>query len=226
MSRPLPLLRSWNSPYWTSGEDGRLRFQVCEACDRLQHPLTPVCRACGSDLLQWRAVSGKAVVQSHTATRQKWSDDDGYAYVVAVVAIDEDPRVRLTTNIVGCPPEQVRVGMRVRVTFEQVDDTWLPLFEPLDEADVDLAAEVQQEVGVRLESGVSFVASSQVETAATDAGLDAATTTALVGDYEDAQIKSLKVGILAVAAIAALSFLVTTHLPASKGTDKASEAST
>jgi acetyl-CoA acetyltransferase len=53
--------------------------------------------------------------------------------VIAVVAIDEDPRIRLTTNIVGCDPERVQVSMRVEVVFAQVDDVWLPEFQPVDE---------------------------------------------------------------------------------------------
>jgi hypothetical protein len=44
--------------------------------------------------------------------------------------IEEAPYVRLTTNIVGCPPELVEIGQPVQVRFEQVDDVWLPLFEP------------------------------------------------------------------------------------------------
>ena len=39
-------------------------------------------------------------------------------YVVAIVEIDEDPSIRLTTNIVGCEPEDVEIGMPVRVVFE------------------------------------------------------------------------------------------------------------
>ena len=130
MTRPLPLLRDWNRDYWTSGADGCLRFLRCTACGRIQHPTTPVCRACGVGELELRPVSGHGVVQSCTTTQQRWFPDDEHPFVVAVVAIDEDPAVRLTTNIVGCAPDEVHVGMPVRVTFEQIEDVWLPLFEP------------------------------------------------------------------------------------------------
>ncbi len=123
MARTLPLLRDWNRAYWTSGEDGRLRFQHCTACDRLQHPAAPACRRCGGDELDWQAVSGLGTVQGHTAG----------AAIAAVVAIDEDPTIHLTTNLVGVEPDAVDVGLRVRVTFEQDDDVWLPLFEPSGE---------------------------------------------------------------------------------------------
>ena len=101
MARTLPLLRDWNRAFWTSGEDGRLRFQHCTACDRLQHPPAPVCRSCGQDDLDEQAVSGRATVQGHT-----WSGREG-APVAAVVAIDEDPTIHLTTNLVGVDPESV-----------------------------------------------------------------------------------------------------------------------
>ena len=51
-------------------------------------------------------------------------------YVVAQVAITEDPRVRLTTNIIDCDPAQLQLGQQVEVVFEQVEDVWLPLFRP------------------------------------------------------------------------------------------------
>src|SRR5207248_10509865 len=54
-------------------------------------------------------------------------------YVVANVALAEDRHVRLTTNIVGCAPEDVHIGQQVQVRFEQREDVWLPLFEPTGE---------------------------------------------------------------------------------------------
>ena len=52
-------------------------------------------------------------------------------YVIAIVELDEQPGLRLTTNIVNCPVEAVHIGMRVRVLFDHREDVWLPLFEPL-----------------------------------------------------------------------------------------------
>ena len=46
------------------------------------------------------------------------------------MALAEDPAVRLTTNIVGCDPDEVHIGQEVTVRFEQQEDVWLPLFEP------------------------------------------------------------------------------------------------
>jgi uncharacterized OB-fold protein len=55
-------------------------------------------------------------------------------YVVAIVEIAEQPGLRLTTNLVNCPIEEIRVGMAVRVLFRHHEDpngdVWVPLFEP------------------------------------------------------------------------------------------------
>lgn len=52
-------------------------------------------------------------------------------YAVAIVELDEEPSVRLTTNVVGCDPAEVHIGMHVAVMFEQWDDVWIPLFAPV-----------------------------------------------------------------------------------------------
>jgi uncharacterized OB-fold protein len=52
-------------------------------------------------------------------------------YVVAIVELEEQPELRLTTNVVRCAPQAVRIGMPLRVLFEERDDgVFLPLFEP------------------------------------------------------------------------------------------------
>jgi MFS family permease len=81
------------------------------------------------------------------------------------------------------------------------------------EADPRIAAEVSAQVGVAVDSGLDFVSSSQIEAAAQQAGLDAATTAAIVDDYEQAQLRSLKAGLLAAALIALIALAFTKDLP-------------
>jgi uncharacterized OB-fold protein len=51
--------------------------------------------------------------------------------VIAIVELPEQEGLRLTTNVVGCPPGEVHIGMQVRVTFERYEDVWLPFFAPV-----------------------------------------------------------------------------------------------
>jgi len=133
--RPLPELTPWSEWFWKSGSDGRLRIQKCCDCTRFVHPPTPICPYCRSRSWAPEAVSGNATVVGFTINVQRWSPDFDPPYVIANVALVEDPSVHLTTNVIGCEPEEVHVGQRVSVTFEHCDDVWLPLFEP--SADVD-----------------------------------------------------------------------------------------
>lgn len=131
--RVLPALDSLNEFFWTSGADGVLRFQRCDDCGHICHPPTTHCPVCLSKRLSPSPVSGRATVHTFTVNYQPWIPGFEPPYVVAIVEIAEQPDVRLTTNIVNVAPEDVRIGMPVRVTFEQHDDVWIPLFEPVED---------------------------------------------------------------------------------------------
>ncbi|TQM11248.1 thiolase C-terminal domain-containing protein [Pseudonocardia kunmingensis] len=125
---PQPTLAT--EPFWHSGADGRLRVARCRTCGKRMHPPLPICARCRGRDIEMSEVSGKAVVAGFTVNEQPWLPGFPPPYVVAIVALDEDPDVRLTTNMVGCDPASVHVGMRVQVVFERAEDVWLPLFEP------------------------------------------------------------------------------------------------
>ncbi len=79
-----------------------------------------------------RTVSGEATLSAFTVNHRFGFPDLPPPYVVAQVAIAEDPRVRLTTNIVECEPDELELGQTVEVVFEKAQDkagaVWLPLF--------------------------------------------------------------------------------------------------
>ena len=88
-----------------------------------------MCPRCLSRDLGPEAVSGRGHVETFTVNHQQWIPGSD-PYIIAWVSIDEQPDVRLTTNLVGVEPEDVHVGMPVRVVFEHNDDVWIPLFTP------------------------------------------------------------------------------------------------
>lgn len=133
--RVLPELDDLHRPFWTSGADGVLRFTRCSDCGHWLHPPLPRCPMCGGHDVGLQPVSGRGQVWSHTVNHHSW-DGSTEPYVIALVELDEQEALRLTTNVVGCPPDDVHIGMRVRVTFEHHDDVWLPLFEPDPDSDV------------------------------------------------------------------------------------------
>ncbi|MFJ9127736.1 thiolase C-terminal domain-containing protein [Streptomyces sp. NPDC102340] len=137
-ARPLPQPTLSSAEFWRSGADGTLRISQCADCARYFHPPLPVCPSCRGRSVGLAPTSGKAVVVGFSVTEQAWLPSFPPPYVVAVVALAEDDRARLTTNVVGCPPDEVHVGMRVRVRFERhgegAEALHIPLFEPDREA--------------------------------------------------------------------------------------------
>lgn len=130
--RVLPALDDQNRFFWTSGADGVLRFLRCDTCGYWLHPPSPRCPSCGGGDLSPQPVSGRATVFTFTVNHHPW-DGDPTPYVIAIVELDEQRDLRLTTNIVGCSPDDVSIGMPVRVVFEHRDPVWFPLFEPVDQ---------------------------------------------------------------------------------------------
>jgi len=136
--RLLPERSERTQRFWTAGGDGRLELLRCGQCGTYVHPPAPRCPTDQGTDLAWTPVSGRATVATFTVNHQPWMPGPALPYVVAIVEIAEQPSVRLTTNVVGCAPQDVRIGMPVRVTFEHHadpdGDVWLPLFEPDPEA--------------------------------------------------------------------------------------------
>jgi uncharacterized protein len=129
--RPLPRLDSSNRAFWTGGAEQKLLLLQCRDCSAFTHPPRPVCRHCLSENVAPTAVAGTGVIDTFTVNHQKWHPAMEVPFVIARVAIDGAPGVYLTTNIVGCAVDEVDVDDRVRVTFLQQDDVYLPLFEKI-----------------------------------------------------------------------------------------------
>jgi uncharacterized OB-fold protein len=129
--RPLPLLNDTNRFFWTGGADGKLRMQRCADCSNWIHPAGENCPKCMSRNVTPQVMSGLATVEAITLNYQPWLPGVEVPYAIAIVHLDEQPGLNLTTNIVGTPPQDVHIGQRVEVTFVQAEDVFLPLFRPL-----------------------------------------------------------------------------------------------
>lgn len=129
MNRKLPMLTQDNRSFWSGGAEGRLNIHRCANCGSWFHPSAPVCPRCRSLDVGAHPVSGRGRVVSFTINHQRWVPELECPYVVAIVELEEQAGLRFLTNIVGTPPEDVSIGMEVRVVFEQHEDVWIPMFE-------------------------------------------------------------------------------------------------
>ncbi len=122
---------TWESrDFWRGGEHGQLLIHRCRSCGRFFHPPAPACFRCRSTDVGPEPMSGRATVAAVSVSVHQWLPGFPPPYAVAIVELAEQADVRLTTNIVGCDPYDVAIGMTVEVLFEQWDDVWIPLFAP------------------------------------------------------------------------------------------------
>jgi uncharacterized protein len=134
-ARVEPPVGADSGPYWEATRQGRLLVQWCTACDRGIFYPRALCPHCGAvrSALEWRTASGRATVYAVVVEHQPEAAGAAFAggkpYCVALVDLQEG--VRMTTNVVGCPPDEVHSGMAVCVTWEPLSDgRQLPLFRP------------------------------------------------------------------------------------------------
>lgn len=132
VTRIVPTLTELNRHFWTGGSEGELRFLRCMDCGYHLHPPAPICRRCLSETLEVAAVSGLGHVVTFTINRQQWRPGVEVPYNIALIELVEQPGLRLTTNIVGCALDDIKVGMAVTVTFERVGEVFVPVFAPVD----------------------------------------------------------------------------------------------
>ena len=130
--RILPAATSLSQPYWDGARDGKVLFQECGRCRTRWHPPMPLCPECHSTDIEWRAAAGGGTISTYTVVHHPTHPafQDQVPYVVAVVELDEGPRI--VTNVKHCRVEDVHGGMRVSMFFEAVTDSVsLPQAEPM-----------------------------------------------------------------------------------------------
>jgi len=129
--KPVPQITQLTRPYWDGAAAGELRVQRCAKCSGRSLYARPWCPFCWAPELTWEKVSGRGDVIACTIVTQ--APYESYArdgrYAIAIIKLEEGPQ--MMANIVNCPLEKVKVGMKVGVVFEKRGDITVPQFAPL-----------------------------------------------------------------------------------------------
>jgi uncharacterized protein len=116
-----------SGPFWQGCRSGELRYQRCLACGLSNFPPTEHCRQCLSAELRWTQSGGVGEIYSWTVVHRPVTPEFEPPYAPAIVTLDEG--YQMLTNIVSVAPEDLAIGMRVRVEFHAVGpDLTLPYF--------------------------------------------------------------------------------------------------
>ncbi|MFQ5416126.1 MAG: Zn-ribbon domain-containing OB-fold protein [Myxococcota bacterium] len=126
----LPPIGPESEPFFEGTRRGELRIQRCSESGRLIFPPRPMSPFAPHATPTWMTVSGNGTIWSFAVPHPPLLPyyADRAPYNVIVVALDEDPRIRLVGNLVASEdgdigevdPETISIGDAVRVVFQRI----------------------------------------------------------------------------------------------------------
>ena len=117
-----------SEPFWQAAARHELVLQRCRRCGAYQFYARPFCLACQADELEWVRAAGTGTIYTMTTVRRQVLPDFPVPYLIAIIELDEGPR--LLTTIVG---DRCAIGDRVRVVWKDRSAAPpLPLFERIE----------------------------------------------------------------------------------------------
>ncbi len=132
MEKPYPVPTPTSRPYWDGLREHKLRLQRCRDCQKPIHYPRSNCPRCLGEKLEWFEVSGDGTLYTYTIARRATAPqfEDEVPQIIAVVELDEGPR--MTTTLTNVAESEIKVGMRVRPVFDDIDgrDVTLLRYEP------------------------------------------------------------------------------------------------
>ncbi len=131
-AKPIPVPSHESRPFWEALRQHKLTMPKCSACGHRWFPPTLLCPSCRSAEVVWEPVSGRGKVFSFVNFHRNYHKGfaDERPYCVAVVALDEGPR--MISNVIGIAPDEVRCDMAVEVVYEDIAETaTLAKFKPV-----------------------------------------------------------------------------------------------
>ncbi len=127
--RPTPVKQDFSQPFWDGAAQGKFLLQYCPESGQYQFYPRPLSVQTGKRNLEWREVSGRGTVYSHTVTYRSPIAAKGIQpYIVVLVDLAEG--VRVMSNLVGCAPDAVKIGMAVKLAWVKAGEDNFPAFEP------------------------------------------------------------------------------------------------
>ncbi|NGO78957.1 hypothetical protein G6045_25345 [Streptomyces sp. YC504] len=136
--RPRPVINRDNAGFWKGVEEHKVLIQRCTECSVLRFPWLPGCNSCGG--AEWDTVeaSGEGTVFSYVVMHHPPFPAFDPPYAVGLIELAEG--VRMISNVVGVPHDEVRIGMAVRLEFLRTDEELeVPVFRPVGASSADSA---------------------------------------------------------------------------------------
>ncbi|MBV1906976.1 MAG: Zn-ribbon domain-containing OB-fold protein [Pseudomonadales bacterium] len=131
IKRPLPRVNELDTKdFWTATKQNEFRYQQCDSCATVIFYPRRHCTGCTSGKLQWKVSAGKGTVYTYSVVRQSYHPffRTVAPYTVAWIDLDEGPRI--LSNVIGISADEVSIGLRVQIEWEEHEELHIPLFKP------------------------------------------------------------------------------------------------
>jgi uncharacterized OB-fold protein len=132
--RPLPKPDDASAEFWAAARRHELVMQRCTVCGKLRYPPRPMCPACQSLACDWPKMSGRGAIYSfviaHAPVLPAFAER--VPLPIVLVALEEEPTLRLVGNLVEPAGDRLRIGARVVVAFEDLGEVTLPQWRIID----------------------------------------------------------------------------------------------
>ena len=132
-NKPIPVPQGESDEYWNKAKEGELWLRNCNSCGNAYFYPRDISPCCFSKDTSWIKASGKASLHTYAIVHR--APHPGFAqdapYVVAIVDLEEGPRMPTNIVIDDPTPENLQIGMALEVTFEDISEKIaLPKFKP------------------------------------------------------------------------------------------------
>lgn len=129
INRVAPIENYDSEHYWEGLRQGKLLIQRCKSCGTLRHPPQPMCECCQST--EWDTIESAGKGTLYTYTVMHYPEIPPFDYPNVIVLIDLEEGVRIVSQMEGCKPEALEIGMPVEMTIKEVQEGMsLPIFKP------------------------------------------------------------------------------------------------
>jgi uncharacterized OB-fold protein len=130
-ARPLPRLTPETARLLRSAARGELVAGACDACGRLHHPPRELCPHCWASGCREQPLSGRGIVDAFSVVHRTRAPEFAARVPYVVVHVELTEGLFILSNLVGCTPDQVHIGMPVVAEFESItEEVAVPVFRP------------------------------------------------------------------------------------------------
>ena len=107
-------------------------MQRCRRCRQFRFYPRPMCPQCRCKDGEWLKMTGRGQLYSWVVVHPPVlaAFRNRAPYPVGLVALEEEPRIRLIGMLLECRAEHLAPGMPLQVTFEDIGDVSLPQWKP------------------------------------------------------------------------------------------------